>query len=76
MRNIVIIRYKRSASINQGSFHKEDASFYCQNGEHEAKTLQSWLKDNLVDCEVVDQTTFDTLPNDYPLDGYKAETGA
>ena len=67
MRNIVVIEYHRSGPINYGSFHKEDASFYCQGGEHEAKTLHSWLKDNLINSRVVDQTEWDALPEDYPL---------
>lgn len=69
MKNIVIIRYKRSGPINQGSHYKEDASFYCQGGEHEAKTLQSWLKDNLVDSMVFSQDEYEALPNEYPLEG-------
>jgi hypothetical protein len=67
MRNIVVIKYKRSASINQGAFNKTEASFYCQNGEHEAKTLKTWLADNLITAEIFDQTEWDKLPDEYPL---------
>jgi hypothetical protein len=69
MKNIVVIRYKRSGPINQGSFHKEDASFFCHGGEHEAKILQSWLRDNLVDSMIFSRDEWEVLPNDYPLEG-------
>jgi len=67
MKNIVVIKYKRSAAENYGAAHKEDASFYCQGGEHEAKTLQRWLYDNLIMAEVVDQIEWQSLPDEHPL---------
>lgn len=70
MRNIVVIKYKRNASQNYGSFKKEDASFYCQGGEHEAKTLKSWLADNLIEAFQMDQVAWNELPEDYPVDNY------
>lgn len=71
MRNIVVIKYFRNASQNHGSHYKEDASFYCQNGEHEAKTLQSWLKDNLIESQIFDQKEWEALPEQHPLTGGK-----
>jgi hypothetical protein len=67
MKNIVVMEYHRSGPINYGSHYKEDASFYCQGGEYEAKTLQRWLADNLIQSRVVSQAEWDALPNEHPL---------
>lgn len=69
MKNIVVIKYHRNASQNYGSHYKEDCSFYCQGGEHEAKTLQSWLHNNLIVSEIMDQAAWDKLPETHPLTG-------
>jgi hypothetical protein len=67
MKNIVVIEYHRSEPINYGAHHKEDASFYCQGGEHEAKTLHRWLHNNLIQSKIVDQTEWDSLPTEHPI---------
>lgn len=67
MRNIVVIKYHRNASQNYGSHYKEDASFCCMNGEHEAKTLRSWLKDNLIEAEIFSKDEWEMLPTEHPL---------
>ena len=68
MRNIVVIKYKRSSAVNQGCVDKIDASFYCQGGEFEAKTLVSWLKDNLVSAAQYSEEEWDKLPDEYVED--------
>lgn len=68
MRNIVVIKYKRGSCDNYGCLAKEDASWYCQNGENEAKTLVRWLKDNLIEAKMFSQEEWEKLPSEYPLD--------